>query len=115
MKSPTQVSGGAGARRFRLKALGPAEYSPPRLPNENPQAGERLGVSALKSRPPWRISDVGAEGSYAIATLMLAARHYLLLLPFGPVPLHFGMRPVSLCRPGRMLAPLDRLDLTGVV
>jgi hypothetical protein len=81
MKIPAQVSGGAGARRFRLKALGPAEYSPPRLPNENPQAGERLGVSALKSRPPWRIGDVGAEGSYAIATLMLAARHYLLLLP----------------------------------
>jgi hypothetical protein len=28
MKSPAQVSGGAGARRFRLKALGPAECSP---------------------------------------------------------------------------------------
>jgi hypothetical protein len=35
----------------------------PRLPNANPQAGERLGVSTLKSRPLWRIGDVGAEVS----------------------------------------------------
>ena len=74
----------------------------PRLKKENPQAIGALGVSALikAALAPWGRRGIGA---HARAKLTLAARHREPLLPFGPGPLHLGMRrfyPAGLRLPG---------------
>ena len=56
------------------------------LPKQNPQAGERLGVSALNIKGRSSALGCRGDGVYARARLTLAARLRVLPLLFGAIP-----------------------------